>query len=112
VAWHREWANQLYAANAKGQNLKKLMAIVGEDALTELDKRYLKFSNAFERYMLGQGESARIIEDTLALGWKLMGLLPKSELTRIKREIVDQYYSEVTDIDTAPNVSVVIENAG
>ncbi len=109
VFWHREWANQLYAAYAQGQNVKKLMAIVGEDALTDLDKRYLKFSNAFERHMLGQGESARSIEDTLGLGWKLMGLLPKSELTRINRAVVDQFYHENQDIATAHPVEIVME---
>lgn len=111
-AWHREWSNQLYAAYAEGQRVKKLMAIVGEDALTEIDRRYLKFSNAFERRMIGQGMTRRTIEGTFDVGWKLLGLLPKSELTRIKREIVDQYYVEYTDmgeIDKAEPIK--IENA-
>jgi len=110
--WHREWANQLYAAYAEGQRVKKLMAIVGEDALTELDRCYLRFSNAFERRMIGQGFIRRTIEDTFDVGWKLMGLLPKSELTRIKRETVDQYWKEYKDmgeIDQAPPIQ--IENA-
>lgn len=111
-AWHREWSNQLYASYAEGQRVKKLMAIVGEDALTEIDRRYLKFSNAFERRMIGQGETRRTIEDTFNVGWKLLGLLPKSELTRIKREVVDQYYVEYNntdEIDQAPPIK--IENA-
>lgn len=110
--WHREWSNQLYAAYAEGQRVKKLMAIVGEDALTEIDRRYLRFSNAFERRMIGQGNTRRTIEGTFDIGWKLLGLLPKSELTRIKREIVDQYYVEYADmkeIDQAP--AMKIENA-
>lgn len=110
--WHREWSNQLYAAYAEGQRVKKLMAIVGEDALTEIDRRYLRFSNAFERRMIGQGNTRRTIEGTFDIGWKLLGLLPKSELTRIKREIVDQYYVEYSDmneIDQAPPMK--IENA-
>ena len=90
--WHREWANQLYAAYAEGQRIKKLMAIVGEDALTELDKKYLRFSNAFEAEMIGQGMTRRPMEDTFAIGWKVMGHLPKSELTRIKRETVEEFY--------------------
>lgn len=111
-AWHREWSNQLYAAYAEGQRVKKLMAIVGEDALTEIDRRYLKFANAFERRMIGQGEKRRTIEDTFDVGWKLLGLLPKSELTRIKRDVVEQYYVEYTDakeLDTAAPIK--IENA-
>jgi V/A-type H+-transporting ATPase subunit B len=110
--WHREWSNQLYAAYAEGQRVKKLMAIVGEDALTDIDRRYLKFSNAFERRMIGQGQTRRTIEETFDVGWKLLGLLPKSELTRIKREVVDQYYVEYADmkeIDLAP--AIKIENA-
>jgi len=109
--WHREWSNQLYAAYAEGQRIKKLMAIVGEDALTELDKKYLRFSNAFEAQMIGQGFTPRSIEDTFALGWKLMGHLPKSELTRIKRETLDEYY--VAGADQVPEVKPVppIENA-
>ncbi|MCC6143890.1 MAG: V-type ATP synthase subunit B [Candidatus Hydrogenedentes bacterium] len=90
--WHREWANQLYAAYAQGTSVRKLMAIVGEDALTELDRKYLYFSNHFEREMIGQGNTRRSIEDTFALGWKLMGLLPKDELTRISKDVVDEMY--------------------
>ena len=110
--WHREWSNQLYASYAEGQRVKKLMAIVGEDALTEIDRRYLKFANAFERRMIGQGQTRRTIEDTFDIGWKLLGLLPQSELTRIKREVVAQYYIEYTsmdEIDQAP--AIKIENA-
>lgn len=110
-AWHREWANQLYAAYAEGQRIKKLMAIVGEDALTDLDRKYLRFNNAFEAEMIGQGMTRRGIEDTFALGWKLMGYLPKSELTRIKREIVDEFYTPIDDSAEAPKHQVAIENA-
>jgi V/A-type H+-transporting ATPase subunit B len=94
--YHREWANQLYAAYAQGVSIKKLMAIVGEDALTEMDKKYLKFGQEFDKNMLGQGFEMRTIEDTFALGWKLLGMLPKSELTRIKREVVDKHYVAAT----------------
>ena len=110
--WHREWSNQLYAAYAEGQRVKKLMAIVGEDALTEIDRRYLKFSNAFERRMIGQGMTRRTIEGTFDVGWKLLGLLPKSELTRIKREVVDQYYVEYNDMGEIDKAAPIkIENA-
>lgn len=94
--WHREWSNQLYASYARGRDVRKLVAIVGEDALTPMDKNYLNFTVNFETQMVGQGFNRRTIEDTFALGWKLMGLLPKGELTRIKSEIVDQYYKPTT----------------
>ena len=57
-----------------------------------MDKKYLKFGQEFDQNMLGQGFEMRTIEDTFALGWKLLGMLPKSELTRIKRETVEKYY--------------------
>ena len=97
--WHREWSNQLYASYARGRDVRKLMAIVGEDALTAIDKNYLNFTVAFEKYMVGQGMGRRTIQETFALGWKLMGLLPKSELTRVKREIVEEFWSEKTPAD-------------
>lgn len=98
-SWHREWSNQLYASYARGRDVRKLMAIVGEDALTEMDKNYLNFAVAFENNMVGQGETRRTIEDTFDLGWRLMGLLPRTELTRIKRDVVDQYYKETKPED-------------
>jgi V/A-type H+-transporting ATPase subunit B len=111
-AWHREWANQLYAAYAEGQRIKKLMAIVGEDALTELDKKYLRFSNAFEAEMIGQGMTRKPIEDTFATGWKVMGHLPKSELTRIKREVVEEFYKPADENEVVEQEATsTIENA-
>ncbi|MCH7959227.1 MAG: V-type ATP synthase subunit B, partial [Candidatus Hydrogenedentes bacterium] len=97
--WHREWSNQLYASYARGRDVRKLMAIVGEDALTDIDKAYLAFAVNFEAHMVGQGENRRTIEETFALGWKLMGLLPKRELTRVTREVVEQYYKETSTDD-------------
>ncbi len=97
--WHRGWANQLYASYARGRDVRKLMAIVGEDALTEIDKNYLRFAINFERHMVGQGETRRTIEETFDLGWKLMGLLPRAELTRVPRDVVDEFYRETTNED-------------
>ena len=97
--WHREWSNQLYASYARGRDVRKLMAIVGEDALTPIDKSYLNFAVYFERRMVGQTFIRRTIEETFDLGWKLMGLLPKAELTRVKRDIVEQFYKETTPGD-------------
>lgn len=92
---HRELANQLYAAYAQGRDIRKLMAIVGEDALTEMDKKYLRFAQQFERRMIGQENTRRDIFETLSLGWELLGILPREELTRIKKAVVDQYYKPV-----------------
>ena len=67
------------------------MAIVGEDALGELDKKYLKFAIEFEKSMIGQAVR-RTIEETLDHGWKLLGILPTAELTRVSRDQVEKYY--------------------
>jgi V/A-type H+-transporting ATPase subunit B len=89
---HREWANQLYAAYATGRDLRKLVAIIGEEALTEIDRKYLKFAEGFEREMIGQGQADRPIEETLCLGWKLLSLLPMKELKRINKDHIHKYY--------------------
>jgi len=89
---HRELANQLYAAYARGKDMRRLVAIVGEDALSEMDKKYLKFADLFEKKMIGQGEQARSLEETLQLGWELLTLFPKSELSRIRREYIEKYW--------------------
>jgi V/A-type H+-transporting ATPase subunit B len=89
---HRTWANQLYSCYARGRNVRKLMAIVGEDALGDVDRKYLRFAIEFEKRMIGQGETRRTIEQTLDLGWELMGMLPKDELTRVSKAQIEQYY--------------------
>lgn len=95
---HREWANQLYASYARGSDIRKLMAIVGEDALTDIDRKYLQFATGFETHMLGQGMlNRRTIEETLELGWKLLSVIPKEELTRINKTTVDHYYSDIME---------------
>lgn len=94
---HRETANQLYAAYARGRDIRKLMAIVGEDALSDLDKKYLRFTEAFEGHMIGQGNERRTIHETLDLGWKLLGILPSEELTRVTKDTIDAYYSPIME---------------
>ncbi len=91
---HREWANQLYAAYARGRDLRRLVAIVGEDALSEMDKLYLHFADDFERVMIGQGQHARTIEETLQVGWELLSRFPTTELTKIRREYIEKYLSK------------------
>ncbi len=90
-AYHREWANQLYAAYAKGKDLRRLVAIVGEDALSETDRLYLRFADRFEREFIHQGQEPRTIEETFRIGWELLSILPASELSRIRREYLEKY---------------------
>lgn len=89
---HRGVADQLYAFYAKGRDTRRLAAIIGEEGLSELDRRYLKFAEEFELLFIDQGEADRLIEETLSLGWKLLSTLPKTELIRIKEEFVEKYY--------------------
>ncbi len=89
---HAGTMNQLFAAYARGKEAKELMTILGEAALSEIDKLYAKFADAFERDYVTQGyDENRSIEETLDLGWKLLSILPKSELKRIKPEFIDKY---------------------
>jgi V/A-type H+-transporting ATPase subunit B len=88
---HRAVANQLYAAYAEGRGLRKLVAIVGEEALSETDRRYLHFADSFEDRIVGQGEDGRSIEETLSIAWELMSELPVGELKRV-RDFIDKYH--------------------
>ncbi|MBI3398508.1 MAG: V-type ATP synthase subunit B [Deltaproteobacteria bacterium] len=89
---HRGLADQLYASYAKGRDTRRLAAIIGEEGLTDMDKRYLKFADEFEKIFVGQGDADRAMDDTLKLGWRLLSMLPKTELIRIKEEFVEEYY--------------------
>jgi V/A-type H+-transporting ATPase subunit B len=91
---HRGFADQLYAYYAKGRELRRLVAIVGEEALTELDQSYLKFSEDFERTFIHQALNDRPIEQTFDIGWGLLSRLPKIELRRINKEHIELYYQE------------------
>lgn len=92
---HSNTMNQLFAAYARGKEAKELMVVLGEAALTEMDKRYARFADAFETKYVSQGYgSDRSIEETLDLGWELLSLLPRSELKRIDDKYLDQYYRE------------------
>lgn len=87
--------NQLFAAYARGKECKELAAILGDSALTETDRMYANFAEEFEKRYVSQGFSAnRTIEQTLDLGWKLLGLLPRAELKRIKEKYLDKYLPE------------------
>ncbi len=92
---HSGTMNQLFAAYARGKEAKELMTILGEAALTDIDKLYARFSDEFEKQYVKQGyDENRSIEETLNLGWKLLSILPKSELKRIKPEFIEKYLPE------------------
>ncbi len=92
---HKGTMNQLFSAYARGKDAKELMVILGEAALTEVDKLYAKFADAFESEYVSQGsETDRSIEETLDLGWKLLKILPRSELKRISNEMLEKYYDK------------------
>jgi V/A-type H+-transporting ATPase subunit B len=89
---HRNVADQLYASYAYGRDLRRLVAIVGEEALTDLDRKYLSFADDFERQFISQGQQNRSIEETLDLGWRLFSMLPEEELKRIKVDYIKKYH--------------------
>ena len=85
--------NQLFSAYARGKDAKELMVILGEAALTDIDKIYAAFADEFEKKYVSQGYQAnRSIEETLDIGWQLLKMLPRSELKRISEDILDRYY--------------------
>ncbi len=89
---HASTMNQLFAAYSTGKEMKELMSILGEAALSPTDLRYAKFAEEFERRYVAQGgEDNRSIQETLDLGWQLLTLLPTAELKRIDRELIDKY---------------------
>ena len=98
---HRAVANQLYAAYAQGRDLRKLVAIVGEEALSDIDRAYLRFADEFEERIVGQGEEGRTIEETLDIGWELMAGLPMGELKRV-RDFIDKYHPDNKGAESEP----------
>lgn len=93
---HASVMNQLFSAYARGKEAKELMVILGEAALSDMDKIYAKFADQFEQKYISQGyENNRSIEETLNIGWQLLSLLPKSELKRIDDKFIDKYYRKV-----------------
>jgi len=91
---HPELANQLFSSYAKVQEVRALASVIGEDDLSDIDKRYMEFGRAFENEFISQDfEDDRDISQTLDLGWILLGLLPREELDRVSDEILDRYYA-------------------
>ncbi|MBQ3331229.1 MAG: V-type ATP synthase subunit B [Ruminococcus sp.] len=92
---HSNTMNQLFSAYARGKDAKELMVILGESALTDIDKLYAKFADRFENEYVSQGyDKNRSIEETLDLGWELLRILPRSELKRIDDKYLDMYYDK------------------
>ena len=92
---HADTMNQLFAAYARGKEAKELAVILGDAALSDIDKLYAKFADAFEKEYVSQGfDEDRPIEKTLDIGWDLLSILPRSELKRIRDEYLDKYFPE------------------
>ena len=90
---HQDLANQLFSAYAKVGDARNLASVIGEDELSPIDKKYLEFGKEFEERYIGQGMNEnRTMEETLDLGWKLLGRLPREELDRVDTKILDKYY--------------------
>lgn len=89
---HADTMNQLFSAYAQGKEAKELSAILGESALSDVDKKFAHFAEEFEKRYVSQGfDTDRSIEETLDMGWELLKLLPKSELKRIRDEYIEKY---------------------
>ena len=106
---HQDVANQLFSCYAKVGDARALASVIGEDELSPLDKQYLVFGTQFEKKFIGQKlDENRSIEETLDIGWKLLGLLPREELDRIDTKILDQYY-QPTQYDAAAEAAAEAE---
>ena len=89
---HSGVLNQIFAAYARGKEAKELAVILGESALSDADKKFAKFADQFEdKFVRQRKDEDRTIKETLDLAWKLMAILPKSELKRVKEEHIDKY---------------------
>jgi V/A-type H+-transporting ATPase subunit B len=87
--------NQLFAAYSRGKEAKELQIILGEDALSDLDRIYARFADAFETSYVSQGfDTERSIDTTLKIGWQLLSMLPRNELKRIRDHFIDQFYGK------------------
>ncbi len=95
---HADTMNQLFSAYARGKDAKELSSILGDAALSDVDKQYAKFAEEFEKQYINQGFNAnRTIEETLDIGWKLLRILPRSELKRIRDEYLEEFLDKKID---------------
>jgi len=92
---HADVSDQMYAAYAEGEDLRDLVNIVGREALSERDNKYLDFADAFEERFVQQGfDTNRTIDETIELGWDLLSTLPRTELNRVDEELIEEHYRE------------------
>ncbi len=97
---HGGVSDQIYAAYAEGEDLRDLVNIVGREALSERDNKYLDFADRFEEEFVQQGYNTnRDIDETLNVGWDLLSMLPKDELNRVDEENIEQYYTEDESVE-------------
>ena len=89
---HRSVADQIYAFYAEGKDLEKLVTIIGENSLSEQDRRVLDFTRRFERELVGQGQANRMVTDTLDLFWDLLAPMPPAMLKRVPEELIHKYH--------------------
>jgi V/A-type H+-transporting ATPase subunit B len=101
---HADLMNQLFAAYARGKEAKELAVILGEGALTQEDKAFAAFSEAFEDKYIRQGEyeNRAVKEDTLELGWQLLTMIPVKELKRVRDAYIDKYLKPKLAVKTGP----------
>lgn len=98
---HPQVANQLFASYAKVQEVRALASVIGEEELSDTDKKYMRFGRIFEAEFISQNfQENREINQTLDLGWLLLGLLPKEELDRISPEILEKYYADPEEVES------------
>ncbi|USZ66943.1 ATP synthase subunit B [Halorussus salilacus] len=103
---HADVSDQMYAAYAEGEDLRDLVNIVGREALSERDNKYLDFADRFEEEFVDQGyDTNRSIEETLDIGWDLLGMFPKEELNRIDEDLIEKYYPGDAEEETAEEVA-------
>jgi V/A-type H+-transporting ATPase subunit B len=95
---HRQVIDQLYACYSRGRDLRRLIAIIGEEALNEMDKKYFRFAEAFEKTFIGQGDTNRSIQDTLNLAWHLLRTFPEGELRRINKQVIAEYFHDTAAV--------------
>jgi V/A-type H+-transporting ATPase subunit B len=99
---HHGVSNQLYSAYARGRDMRELVAVIGEAALSDIDAKYLNFADNFEERFIGQGRHEhRTIEDTLRISWELLSDLPKSELKRIDEEFIEKYLPKKAEAEVS-----------
>lgn len=92
---HADTMNQIYAAYTSGIKARELAVILGDSALSEADLAFAKFAEAFDKQYVNQGYyTNRTIEETLNTGWKLLGIIPKTELKRVREEYIDKYLED------------------